>query len=179
VRPRAIAVAHRDAMVAEGVAAALDRYPGIASIAATTSATELLGYAERMDAVAIDTRLAGAERTARELRGRGVRVVFVGDDVGEEGGVRVPQRSRIADLAVALVPEVLPVVPINGRLTAREREVLRLVAEGFAAKQVARQLGISPKTVERHKTRIYSKLGAANQAAAVHLAFAADGGGIG
>ena len=51
------------------------------------------------------------------------------------------------------------------------------MAEGFAAKQVARHLGISPKTVERHKTRIYAKLGAPNQAAAVHLAFAGGGGG--
>ena len=51
------------------------------------------------------------------------------------------------------------------------------MAEGFAAKQVARHLGISPKTVERHKTRIYAKLGAPNQAAAVHLAFADGGGG--
>jgi DNA-binding CsgD family transcriptional regulator len=151
-------------MVAEGVAAALDRYSGIASIASTTSATELLRHAENIDAAAIDARLAGAERAAAQLRSRGVRVVFVGEDVGEDGGVRVPQRARIADLAIALV---------------REREVLRLVAEGFAAKQVARQLGISHKTVERHKTRIYSKLGAANQAAAVHLAFAANGGGIG
>jgi DNA-binding NarL/FixJ family response regulator len=178
VRPRAIAVAHPDAMVAEGIAAALDRYPGIASIAATTSSNELLRHSERMDAAAIDARLEGADRVARQLRSRGVRVVFVGEDAGEDGGVRVPQCARISDLAVALVPEVLPVVPMNGRLTLREREVLRLVAEGFAAKQVARQLGISPKTVERHKTRIYSKLGAANQAAAVHLAFAADGGGF-
>lgn len=178
MRPRAIAVAHRDAMVAEGVAAALDRYAGIASITAATSATDLLLHAEHIDAAAIDARLVGADRAARQLRSRGVRVVFVGEDAGEDGGVRVPQRARIADLALALVPEMMPVVPINGRLTAREREVLRLVAQGFAAKQVARQLGISPKTVERHKTRIYSKLGAANQAAAVHLAFASGGGGI-
>ena len=166
-------------MVAEGVAAALDRYSRIASIVSTTSATDLLRHAESLDAAAIDARLAGAERAAAQLRSRGVRVVFVGEDVGEDGGVRVPQRARIADLATALVPEAMPVVPISSRLTVREREVLRLVAEGFAAKQVARQLGISHKTVERHKTRIYSKLGAANQAAAVHLAFAANGGGIG
>lgn len=176
MRPRAVVVAHREAMVGEGIAAALDRYPGIASIAVTCSADEIVRHADRADAAAIDARLAGAERAARQLRRRGVRVVFLGEDKGEDGSVRVPQRAGIADLALALVPEILPTVPSNGRLTAREREVLRLVAEGFAAKQVARHLGISPKTVERHKTRIYAKLGAPNQAAAVHLAFAGGGG---
>jgi DNA-binding NarL/FixJ family response regulator len=56
------------------------------------------------------------------------------------------------------------------KLTGRERQILSLVAEGLAGKQVARVLGISPKTVERHKTRIYSKLGVPNQAAAAGLA---------
>jgi DNA-binding NarL/FixJ family response regulator len=44
------------------------------------------------------------------------------------------------------------------------------VARGLAAKQVARQLRISPKTVERHKTRIFTKLRVPNQAAAVRAA---------
>jgi DNA-binding NarL/FixJ family response regulator len=178
MRPRAVVVAHREAMVGEGIAAALDRYPGIASIAVTTSADDLVRQADRADAAAIDARLAGAERAARQLRRRGVRVVFLGEDEGEDGGVRVPQRAPIADLARALAPELLTPAPSIGRLTARESEVLRLVAEGFAAKQVARHLGISPKTVERHKTRIYAKLGAPNQAAAVHLAFADGAGGF-
>ena len=52
----------------------------------------------------------------------------------------------------------------------RERQILSLVTDGLAGKQVARVLGISPKTVERHKTRIYSKLGVPNQAAAAGLA---------
>lgn len=176
MRPRAVVVAHREAMVGEGIAAALDRYPGIATIV-TCSADEAILRGAQADAAAIDARLVGADRAARLLRRRGVRVVLLGEDIGEEGGVRVPQRARIADLALALAPEILPPSPSIGTLTAREREVLRLVAEGFAAKQVARHLGISPKTVERHKTRIYAKLGAPNQAAAVHLAFAGGGGG--
>jgi DNA-binding CsgD family transcriptional regulator len=51
---------------------------------------------------------------------------------------------------------------------------MRLVSRGLVGKQIARQLGISPKTVERHKTRIFAKLGVANQAAAVNVAFATD-----
>lgn len=170
MRPRAVVVAHRDAMVAEGIGAALDRFPGIASTGVATSSEELLRQAGRADAAAIDARLPGADSATRALRRLGVRVVVIGEPSGEDG-VRIPQRATIAELATALAPELLAVGTSVDRLTAREREVLRLVAQGFAAKQVARQLGISPKTVERHKTRIYAKLGAANQAAAVHLAF--------
>jgi len=47
------------------------------------------------------------------------------------------------------------------------------VARGFAGKQVASHLGISPKTVERHKTRIFAKLKVPNQAAAVSVVLAA------
>jgi DNA-binding NarL/FixJ family response regulator len=44
-------------------------------------------------------------------------------------------------------------------LTPRQREVLRLVAEGNSTKQVARQLGLSAKTVEAHRGAITQRLG--------------------
>ena len=178
MRPRAVVVAHRERMVAEGLAAALERYPGIVPIAVTGSALEVERHADRADAVALDARLPGAELTTKRLRRKGVRVVLVGDSpADEDGALRVSQRTPIATLATALVPELRLLASPERRLTDREREVLALVARGYAAKQVARHLGISPKTVERHKTRIYAKLGAPNQAAAVHLAFTADRGG--
>jgi DNA-binding NarL/FixJ family response regulator len=45
-----------------------------------------------------------------------------------------------------------------GQLTPRERQVLRLIAEGKAAKQIAQQLAISVKTVEFHRRRLMQKL---------------------
>ena len=45
------------------------------------------------------------------------------------------------------------------RLSAREREVLILVARGSANKQIARQLGISEKTVKGHLTHVFQALG--------------------
>lgn len=45
-----------------------------------------------------------------------------------------------------------------GRLTAREAEVLQLVAEGEANKQIAASLGISLKTVEKHRQNVMEKL---------------------
>jgi DNA-binding NarL/FixJ family response regulator len=48
--------------------------------------------------------------------------------------------------------------PELDQLTAREREVLRLIAWGYAYKEVARELVISPKTVEAHVSAVLHKL---------------------
>lgn len=45
-------------------------------------------------------------------------------------------------------------------LTARQLEVLRLVASGKTTKEIARNLGISPKTVEFHRSRLMERIGA-------------------
>ena len=47
----------------------------------------------------------------------------------------------------------------SGALSAREEEVLRLVAEGLANKLVARRLSISERTVKAHLTNIFARLG--------------------
>jgi DNA-binding NarL/FixJ family response regulator len=46
----------------------------------------------------------------------------------------------------------------TAHLTSRETEVLQLVAEGSANKQIAAELGISIKTVEKHRQRLMDKL---------------------
>jgi HD-GYP domain-containing protein (c-di-GMP phosphodiesterase class II) len=51
-------------------------------------------------------------------------------------------------------------------LTSREVEVLRLLAGGHPNKEIARRLGISPKTVSNHVEHVYLKIGADNRAAA-------------
>jgi HD-GYP domain-containing protein (c-di-GMP phosphodiesterase class II) len=55
-------------------------------------------------------------------------------------------------------------------LTPREVEVLRLVARGLATKQVARELGISPRTAGHHVENLYAKLGVSTRAAAALVA---------
>ncbi len=49
--------------------------------------------------------------------------------------------------------------PLPGNLTARQAEVLRLLADGLTNKQIAARLYLSPGTVERHLATIYRKLG--------------------
>ena len=48
-------------------------------------------------------------------------------------------------------------------LTAREREVLRLIARGYAYKEVAKELYISGKTVETHVSSVLRKLQLSNR----------------
>lgn len=57
-----------------------------------------------------------------------------------------------------------------GTLTAREREVFHLVAEGRTTKEVARELGTSVKTAENHRARVMEKLGVHNAAELVRYA---------
>jgi DNA-binding NarL/FixJ family response regulator len=57
-------------------------------------------------------------------------------------------------------------------LSRRESEILGSIADGMAVKQTARQLGISPKTVENLQGRLFRKLGARNRAQAVARAHA-------
>ena len=54
-------------------------------------------------------------------------------------------------------------------LTAREREILELLIVGLHNKEVARRLGISPRTVEIHKARVLEKTGARNVTELVRL----------
>lgn len=49
--------------------------------------------------------------------------------------------------------------PSSPDLTGREREVLLLVVEGLANKQIARRLGISEKTVKGHLTNLFQRIG--------------------
>lgn len=167
-------VVHREAMVAEGIAAALASYPGICPVGAVATAKEAELVTRRSDAVAIDARCDGADRLARVLRRRGQRVVMIGEEVCDEG-VWVSLNDHISSLALALAPHVR-VPQQRVALTRREDEVLSLVASGMSARQIAHQLGISGKTVEGHKASIYSKLGVANQAAAVSATMVGQGG---
>ena len=60
---------------------------------------------------------------------------------------------------------------LKGRgLTAREVEVLRLVAQGRTNEQVAEELVISPRTVNTHLTSIYGKIGVSSRSAATRYA---------
>lgn len=55
-------------------------------------------------------------------------------------------------------------------LTKREREVLELILQGGSNKEAGKLLNISPRTVEVHRARVMTKLGARNTAEMVRIA---------
>ena len=59
--------------------------------------------------------------------------------------------------------------PVN-KLTLRQREILRLLADGHSAKKIARQLDISPRTVEFHKYSMMDALGVSTSAELIRFA---------
>ncbi len=60
-------------------------------------------------------------------------------------------------------PSALHLDPELDQLSTREREVLRLIARGYAYKEVARELFISVKTVETHVSAVLRKLQLSNR----------------
>ncbi|HVH66683.1 MAG TPA: response regulator transcription factor [Gemmatimonadales bacterium] len=79
--------------------------------------------------------------------------------------------SLPANVATALLPssDGAQTAPrINEHvLTSREEEILALLGEGLASKEIGVRLGISEHTVKTHLTAIYEKLGVSNRAEAV------------
>jgi DNA-binding CsgD family transcriptional regulator len=116
-----------------------------------------------------DYALMGLEESmlkAQYTRGR--LVVIDGTDVWGDAdqGIRAIE-TFVADLASeeAATPAGEPIL-----LSKREQEVLRLIARGLSNQQIADELVISVRTVERHINHIYAKLGVHNRAQAAAYA---------
>ena len=84
------------------------------------------------------------------------------------GGVKaLALADREADHVDPLATTVIAQTGSQRGLSVRELQVLKNVAAGLTDKQVAKRLGISPKTVRNHLDQVFSKLGATNRVEAV------------
>jgi len=77
---------------------------------------------------------------------------------------------RLASKLVSRIRDADWVGSPTESLTAREVDVLQLVAKGHSNRQIADELNVSPRTVEVHLTHLYRKLGADNRTKAVAIA---------
>ena len=144
----AIAVAHRERLDGSG-------YPRGLSGSAISRPARILGAADAYQAMREPRPYRAArpaDEAAAELRAdaRGGRLdPEAVEAVLGAAGHRVPRRRE---------------GPAG--LTAREVEVLRLLARGLSNKEIASRLVITPKTVGNHVEHIYAKIGASSRAAA-------------
>jgi LuxR family transcriptional regulator, maltose regulon positive regulatory protein len=67
-------------------------------------------------------------------------------------------------------PQQTPTSAIAESLSAREGDILKLIAEGLSNKEIARNLAITPETVKSHVKNIFTKLNVEKRAQAVSRA---------
>ncbi|WP_225821765.1 LuxR C-terminal-related transcriptional regulator [Streptomyces naphthomycinicus] len=133
-------------------------------------ATDALAAAEEADhlpTVAQAYTLIARERL-RQGAGSAAEPLTRADDLATLMGARRMTRRIAALRAESAEPDassVPPPAPALGELTPREREVAVLVSRGRTNRQIARELGLSHKTVETHLSRIFSKFEVSSRAA--------------
>ena len=189
------AVQHCDQFIRTGLALVLDREPDIEVVGEAASASDLVSLCAttRPDAVLMEMdadgwdapRLAAALRKRqRTLRCVGLHHALHAESARRayQAGVRatVPYSNGTDGVIAALrgrtsARPVTTTLTTTGpdnrdRLTQREVDVLRLIAAGMITREIADGLGVTVKTIENHKQRIFRKLEVQNQAHAVSIA---------
>ncbi|PWH05747.1 DNA-binding response regulator [Brachybacterium endophyticum] len=196
-----VVVADDHPVVRDGLVAMLGADPDIDVVGSAQDGAEALTViaAEEPDVVLMDLRMpgTGGVEAIRELRARGgtstrILVLTTYDtdreilgalESGADGYLLKDARGEelvraVHDLAAGrpvLVPAALAALTSSrgarAALSARESEVLRLVAEGCTNRAVARRLSIGEATVKTHLAHVYDKLGVGDRASAVRTAW--------
>ena len=105
-----------------------------------------------------------SERLVRELLAAGARSYLLKTDAGESLVAALESLSQHKPYftpkvsALVLQGYLNPETQERPELSPREREIIQLIAEGKATKEVAEMLGISVKTAETHRTNLMRKL---------------------
>lgn len=183
-----------------GIAGILGQQEGITVVATAANGEEVLALVESLqpDVLMIDLRmpkLSGVETIARMTKlGLPTRAVVVTTFAQDElifqamrAGARgyllkdaspddLASAVRIVSAGGTLITPLVAGKLAEGlasheRLTARERQVLGLLARGLSDKEIAVELGMSVKTANFHASNTIAKLGAQNRAEAVRLAY--------
>jgi non-specific serine/threonine protein kinase len=145
---------------------------GFARLASVASKSAQLQRAARLYAIAearrseIGSPLSAAERAAYDNDVATIRAGLTDEQYRSAwaSGQALPPPAAVA---YALETDPAPVTsPLKAEagLTPRELEVLRLIAAGESNKQIAAELYLSIRTVERHITNLYTKIGARGKA---------------
>ncbi len=157
---------------------ALDRfrqqYPDmpVAVLSGSTERALILGSLER-GARGFIPKTANRDDTARALERVAAGEIYVppqamGAEQGHQGEVRDPHVDELEEAAALACSAI-------GRMTRRQREVLRLLVHGRSNRVIAKELGLSDNTVKIHVSAVLRAIGAANRAQAVFIVSRAGG----
>lgn len=166
---------------AEGIDALVDARPRIVILDEFTPQLGMFAWVDRLTAALPDTRILCY---LRHVRGVSCQTLL---SLGAKG-IADPRVDSIALLRgierilrgeVYLSPVAAQVLALNRvcernpfqKLSPRELTVCDLVVEGMRPMQIARDLNVSPKTVNTYRYRIFEKLGIASDVGLTHLAY--------
>jgi len=97
-------------------------------------------------------------------------VDFLSKPIDEQDLIDAIQKGQeVLERTLSRRAEKAETLALLAALTAREREVLDRITEGFTTRQIAEGLGLSPRTVESHRAAIGAKLGTISQAEMTRL----------
>ncbi|MFI6395130.1 response regulator [Nonomuraea sp. NPDC050540] len=193
-----LAIVDDQALVREGMSLILGAQPDIEVVAAVEDGPELLAFlaAGEVDMILLDLYLPGMDGITllREHLPRPRPRVLMLTTVGRAGEIQralaagadgfVLKDATGEELAAAVRGAHAGVTTLSasaGRLlararppglealTAREREVLDLVAEGLSNQDIARTLGLAERTVKAHVSNVLAKLGVTSRTQAARL----------
>lgn len=186
-------VAHDLVLLRQGVRRLLEDEPDIEVVSEAGDAAETLRevFTHRPEIVIADAHIfeCTAEQTERLIvrQSPESKVLFLTNDEGDESReqrrcdatyavrrtsaeelVQIVRKTAgvgcVAKERRALMDPLEDALPRHRVLTAREREVLKLLAEGLTVRSAASTLGLSVKTVDAHKFNLMRKLGIHNKA---------------
>ncbi|WP_395107767.1 response regulator transcription factor [Actinomadura sp. SCN-SB] len=153
------------------VIALLENSDELQVIAETSAGHDALPLARRLRPDVILLNASAAPHTAPLSKSSRV-LVLAADPASAEPALRQGACGHLVPGAFT-VPDLIRALRDASRadlgLSAREAEVMDLIASGRSNGEIARQLYLSEKTVKNHVNRIYSKLGVGSRATAIAL----------
>jgi DNA-binding NarL/FixJ family response regulator len=142
--PLRVAVQSTDPLMRELLGEWLRRHPRVGAVVLAADGAEL-------------SRLCGTEQPDA--------VIVDAMDADDKSADKKPDQPAPANAGKRSAGH--PTSPTRGLLTCRELDVLRQLSHGRRSSQVGAQLGVSARTVENHKRRIFAKLGVHSETQAV------------
>ncbi len=158
-------------VVRQGLRALLQAEEDMEVVGEAENGRQAVGMARKTppDVVVMDVAmpmLNGLEATRQILKNRPGTKVLVLTSYGDDDCVAQLMRAGASGYLIkqTAANDLLKAIREvyrgrkSGELTSREAEVLQLIAEGLSNKQIAAELGISIKTVEKHRQQVMNKL---------------------